>query len=517
MASSRPPVRSFRHLPTGLKMLIVLTVALLPLGLIAILASIDTADKARAGRYESAQLLAELSANRISSTVARTAIGLRAVATAVAFDNRGVRRCEDTLAALAQLELYKVDYAVVDTGGQVICATGGFTPMPIRAPGQESTVYTRLDNRTGTLSFAVIGANRNTLGVAELSAEAVAALAAPFDQTTPSRITLGQSGKTMLVHDWDHGRPSSNIHRVSADAANGQLRVVAEFGNEPLSISEILSIALPLLMWLAAALFGWLAVNRMALRPMARLQAAVSSFAKDGGSFTLPDTRTPAREIRELGLAFQSVVETLRANERELEEGLVEQRRLTREVHHRVKNNLQVVASLLNLHARAAKTAETAGAYASIQRRVEALAIVQRNLLAESDAKFGISIRPVIAELASGLQQSAPDNVAMTITLDLADVRVQQDVGVPIAFFVTELVELAMNCSDRTAIEIRITAPENGKPATLSVQSSALMGSEEHFAFQRYERVLSGLARQLRTRIERSEDGARISIDISTL
>ena len=67
------------------------------------------------------------------------------------------------------------------------------------------------------------------------------------------------------------------------------------------------------------------------------------------------------------------------------------QRRLVREVHHRVKNNLQVVASLLNIHGRSAETAEARGAYAGISRRVGALSIVHRNHFAEMEENRGIA------------------------------------------------------------------------------------------------------------------------------
>ena len=101
-------------------------------------------------------------------------------------------------------------------------------------------------------------------------------------------------------------------------------------------------------------------------------------------------------------------------------EALTGQRRLVREVHHRVKNNLQVVASLLNIHGRSAKTPEARAAYAAIGRRVDALSVVHRNHFAEVEETRGIALRPLLVELAATLRASAPDQAKTTaIQLDV--------------------------------------------------------------------------------------------------
>ena len=90
---------------------------------------------------------------------------------------------------------------------------------------------------------------------------------------------------------------------------------------------------------------------------------------------------------------------TVARHEADLEAAVVRQTRLVREVHHRVKNNLQVVASLLNLHSRGSPNEEVAAAYASIQRRVDALAVVHRNHYAELEENRGVALKSLITEL----------------------------------------------------------------------------------------------------------------------
>ena len=114
------------------------------------------------------------------------------------------------------------------------------------------------------------------------------------------------------------------------------------------------------------------------------------------------------------------MVQTVARHEANLEAAVERQTRLVREVHHRVKNNLQVVASLLNLHSRGSPNEEVAAAYASIQRRVDALAVVHRNHFAELEENKGVALKPLISELAANLRATAPLAAAnMAIRLDL--------------------------------------------------------------------------------------------------
>ena len=507
----------FARLSTGVKMFVVLSLALMPLGLIAVYSSFDTANQARETRINEARLIAQASARQLSSAIARDAISLRAATTALAFGQVNTESCEGTLRSLAGLERYVVRFAIFDSTGTIFCATNDFAPAYMTPAEGGRGILTELDSEQGAVRFVVAGANRRAIGIAELPAETIAALTNPLERLKNFQMELSQEGRAYIIHPWADPRLANHAQQVVQPIANGQLTFSADFESVPLRNTEALSIALPIIMWMAAAFFGWLVVSRMLLQPLARLQRAVDRYEGDSRSFALPYARTPAQEIRQLGTAFAAVVEKLNRNERELEAGLVEQTRLTREVHHRVKNNLQVVASLLSLHARTAETPDKAAAYTSIQRRVDALAIVQRNLFAELDSSSGLPIRPVIAELASGLHQSAPSTANIAITLDIDNVRVSQDTAVPVAFLITELVELVIRCAIGGTIHIKVT--EGGEPnlAQLQLVSKAFTETSQCQELPRYERVLSGLARQLRSTLKKSDDGMQYAIIIPTL
>ena len=134
----------------------------------------------------------------------------------------------------------------------------------------------------------------------------------------------------------------------------------------PLTATEALVILTPVLMWLWASLVGWIIVQRLLLRPLGRIQNVISAYKPGDRGLDLPTVHSPALEIAALGQAFDQVTQTVARHEAELESAVARQTRLVREVHHRVKNNLQVVASLLNLHSRGATSEDVAAAYASI-------------------------------------------------------------------------------------------------------------------------------------------------------
>ena len=140
---------------------------------------------------------------------------------------------------------------------------------------------------------------------------------------------------------------------------------------------------LPVLMWVAATLLSWLLVRRLFLVPLAGLQRAVSEYQPEGEGLNLPTKLGVASEVRDLCEAFERAVDRIEGAEREALDALDGQRRLVREVHHRVKNNLQVVASLLSIHGRSASKQEAKDAYSAIGRRVDALSVVHRHHYAE--------------------------------------------------------------------------------------------------------------------------------------
>ncbi|HEY0468614.1 MAG TPA: PAS domain S-box protein, partial [Polyangiaceae bacterium] len=109
-------------------------------------------------------------------------------------------------------------------------------------------------------------------------------------------------------------------------------------------------------------------------------------------------------QFKELNTELERRVQTRTVD---LSTALQEREVLLQEVHHRVKNNLQVVASLINLHARGAKNDDIAAAYASIQRRVDALSVVHRNHFAELEENRGVALKPLISELATNLRATA--------------------------------------------------------------------------------------------------------------
>jgi two-component sensor histidine kinase len=300
--------------------------------------------------------------------------------------------------------------------------------------------------------------------------------------------------------------------------AGGQMALEMVVRTNPITALEMLMVLLPLLMWAAAAIIGWLVVERLLLSPLAQMQRSIVGYRAGDGPLVLPKMTTPAHEIRNLGEAFRKVTNDLASHEAELEQGLARQTRLTREVHHRVKNNLQVVSSLINLHARGVTDEAVAEAYASIQRRVDALAIVHRNHYAELEENRGVSLRSLVGELAGNLRATAPPQAArMAITINMMPAFATQDVAVPIAFLITEIVELVTSCAPSTSVAITLqpgTAPDR---ALLTIEAPGLDADAcvAHPTMDRFRRIVQGLARQLRSTLDHVEGSGRYEIQIA--
>jgi two-component sensor histidine kinase len=368
----------------------------------------------------------------------------------------------------------------------------------------------------GAIRFALFDDNGEAEGLAEYSRPAVMGLVSVPARMQGFDLDLIQGDRVMRLNDGYQGGPLVDTVVLTRPVANRSLQMRITAGAVPITAAELLMISLPVLMWIASAIIGWLIVDRLLLRPLVRMQKVVSAYRPGDRHLDIPMLATPAREIGELGQAFDQVTRTVARHEAELEAAVARQTRLVREVHHRVKNNLQVVASLLNLHSRGSRNEEVAAAYASIQRRVDALAVVHRNHYAELEENRGVALKPLISELAANLRATAPvAATGMPISLDVDSLHVTQDVAVSVAFLLTELVEFAMFCE---AVSVRISVQAgSGHIATLNIESESLQPDHgcDAALYERFDRVVTGLSRQLRSSL-RKEEG-RYSLDIATL
>jgi len=505
------------RMATSTKIFLILLFALLPLGLIALFASIESAQSNRQARGAGARLVATESAGALTSSMTRTAAALRAAATALALNGAGRGGCAKTLPRFDSVQTLWGRFAIFDGRGRLLCATRGFTP---NTGTRDSTGYEFVTNITDdhqALRLSVPDIPGGGFAIAEFPRDAIAAITRPKAAPLSYQIDLVQNDDRMTVSKVGRIGPLDDRLTASAPVLNGQVRLDMGVTTPPIRPIEILLMILPVLMWLSAGAVGWIVINRFVLRPLARLQRAVAAYQPGSTTLSLPPARGPTIEIRRLADAFSQLSATVAQHEADLEAGLARQTKLTREVHHRVKNNLQVVASLIHLHARGAASDETMEAYASILRRVDALAIVHRNHFAEFEENRGVALRGLISELAANLRATAgPQHMGMSIVVDVETLHVNQDNAVAIAFLFTEAAELAMLCNPRAAIMVSLRASEPGR-ALLTVASPALRPSDalrDHLG-DRFGRVFEGLSRQLRSRLQRDEEAGSFSVEVA--
>jgi two-component sensor histidine kinase len=361
------------------------------------------------------------------------------------------------------------------------------------------------------LTMTLPGDTRSYIGLAFYPVEQLAGILQPATFVAPYSLSLNQGDQTLaLIRDYRPGALQRH-ETVMTRVPGTPLSLMFDVRSVPFTPAELLTMSLPLIMWVVAVLIAWIVVNRLVIGPLGQLRANIATYQPGEIANPLRRMAVPAREIEELGQTFQTISRTVAAHEDELERGLARQTRLTREVHHRVKNNLQVVSSLINLHARAALNAEASAAYASIARRVDALAVVHRNHYAELEENRGVNLRSLIGELSANLRATAPGEAnRLAILIDVPPVHVGQDTAIPVAFLATELIELAMTVDPAASIRVSVLRQAEPDRACLVVGSPALTDSDQlrRLLAGRYGRVLEGLARQLRNALEREPAGA---------
>lgn len=195
----------------------------------------------------------------------------------------------------------------------------------------------------------------------------------------------------------------------------------------------------------------------------------------------------------------------------ETERQIKEKETLLREVHHRVKNNLQTVSSLLSLQSRSIEDPRMKSLLKSSQNRVISMAMVHEMLYMREDLSR-IEYKTYVQELSEYLVRSVKGaENKVTLNIDIPDIKLGIDTAIPLGLLINEALTNALKygIQEDTEGEINIALKKEadedyvlnigdngvGFPAQVDHKNTRSLGLK----------LIHNLARQLKGSITRDE------------
>lgn len=153
---------------------------------------------------------------------------------------------------------------------------------------------------------------------------------------------------------------------------------------------------------------------------------------RKGRSLDFPDVITAF-----INLA-SSALERKDAEER-LKNSLKEKELLLKEIHHRVKNNMQVISSLLSLQSGYAAVDQDMALFVESRNRVKSMALVH-DILYRSKDLSGIDFSEYVKSLSQMLFDTYNTNKGISLKLEINDIYISVDAAVPLGLILNELI-----------------------------------------------------------------------------
>ncbi len=176
-------------------------------------------------------------------------------------------------------------------------------------------------------------------------------------------------------------------------------------------LSPIANVLLPFLAWLAAVIAVLVVSERVVIRWLGYLERIAAIYVR--GRFTVRpiQARNAPFEIRMLADTLDEMASGIEARDNSLKDSITQKDALLREIHHRVKNNLQVISSLLNMQQRALTDPAARAALGDTRQRITALALIYRALYQSPDLRrvdVGHFLDELIGQLVSSESGRGP-------------------------------------------------------------------------------------------------------------
>lgn len=221
-----------------------------------------------------------------------------------------------------------------------------------------------------------------------------------------------------------------------------------------------------------------------------------SNLRKDGTTFPVSLSRSVVHneegEAQAVVCVARDITERVHA-EQELKNSLNEKEVLLREIHHRVKNNLQIISSLLNLQAGFLKDQHTRDALRESQNRVRSMALIHERIY-RSGRLSKVNFPEYVQSLANHLLSSYRGARGVTIQVEQTELLINVELAVPCGLIVNELlsnslkhgypkgrngaihVRFSVDETDQSVLTLEVADDGVGYPANLDLDNTESLG-----------------------------------------
>ncbi|WP_292291131.1 sensor histidine kinase [Marivita sp.] len=420
---SEPPPR--RMLKPGLAVLLVLvlSIAILPLGLISVYQTLKVLEERRSlsetALLEQTQQAASASREVIGSAVSAAEALALTVSAFRAIDGP----CDGVMRRIVEQSPHYMFAGFVDEDLQLVCASRG-EDRDLTGLDVIKTQLTSLDTeiQMQPLSFLGGAASVNVMVPVfddaqfvgkVLIAVPITALNASLTGRAPDvDLVLFQSqGEIIATQDFSDDRrtvlpmnttlgelaelPRHTFREENRDGMTRDFAVVAIVDGSVFALGswaprsrslilpgyeEALALYFPIIMWVIAIGVAYVGVHRLVIRHIRRLRSWMRLYAAGRDDLEQARLNNAPEELEVVAEAFRAMTRRLDEQDRRRDEDLQEKTVLLREVHHRVKNNLQLISSIMNMQIRATRSEEAKHLLRRVQDRVMALSAIHRYL-----------------------------------------------------------------------------------------------------------------------------------------
>ncbi len=277
------------------------------------------------------------------------------------------------------------------------------------------------------------------------------------------------------------------------------------------TLHVVISFVLPVVMVVFTLVAMWLATDRVVLQWLLYLRRVTAVYAQGHYGFRPTRMSQAPSEFRVLGHAIEDMALAVRERDGRLRDGLAEKTALVREIHHRIKNSLQVVVSLLSLYGGGVAPGKDRRRFEQLRVRVNTLAVVHR-VFYEATEGSEVRVRELLREMAVLLEGAADRNVLVAVEAE--DITLPTDFAVPLALMVSEIIMSMARPDASPPVRIQLACAVEGADFVITILSSE---STEGRLSEGQADLAHGFARQLGATIETEEmpGGARVRVVFS--